>query len=319
VLEDFPRLADPRTGRPLLERTVIIANTSNMPVSAREASVFTAVTVAEYFRDQGMHVALMADSTSRWAEAMREVSARLGELPAEGGYPARLASELAAFYERGGRARTLGGREGSIALIGAVSPPSGDFSEPVTSQTRRYIRAYWALDARRAQARFYPAIDPLASYSEDAPRLAQYWAAKGNARYDELRRQFLGLLEEQAKLERMARILGKDALPPRSQLALACAELVSEGFLRQSAFHDTDRYCSPARQGAMMRAIGRFIELAGRAVAAGIAPEALAALPEYRRLARMKEDVPDARVAEIAALERDLDAAFAGLEAPRAA
>jgi V/A-type H+-transporting ATPase subunit A len=302
-----------------MERTVIIANTSNMPVSAREASIYTAATVAEYFRDQGLHVALMADSTSRWAEAMREVAGRLGELPAEGGYPAQLASRLAEFYERGARVRTLAGGEGSVALIGAVSPPSGDFSEPVTSQTKRFIRSYWALDARRAQARFYPAIDPLASYCEDAARLADYWSANGNPRYDALRRDFLRLLDEQAKLERMARILGKDALPAKSQLALLCAELVSEGFLRQSAFHEIDRYCSPARQAAMMRAIGRFIELASRAVAKGVAPDALAALPEYRRLARMKEDIGDERLGEIEALERSLDEAIARLELAHAA
>jgi V/A-type H+-transporting ATPase subunit A len=319
VLEDFPRLADPRNGRPLMERTVIIANTSNMPVSAREASIYTAATVAEYFRDQGLHVALMADSTSRWAEAMREVAGRLGELPAEGGYPAQLASRLAEFYERGARVRTLAGAEGSVALIGAVSPPSGDFSEPVTSQTRRFIRSYWALDARRAQARFYPAIDPLASYCEDAARLADYWSAHGNPRYDALRRDFLRLLDEQAKLERMARILGKDALPAKSQLALLCAELVSEGFLRQSAFHAIDRYCSPARQAAMMRAIGRFVELASRAVAKGVPPDALVALPEYRRLARMKEDIGDERLAEIEVLERSLDEAITRLESSHAA
>ena len=319
VLEDFPRLVDPRNGRPLMERTVIIANTSNMPVSAREASVYTAVTVAEYFRDQGLHVALMADSTSRWAEAMREISGRLGELPAEGGYPAHLASRFAEFYERGGRARTLSGREGSVALIGAVSPPSGDFSEPVTTQTKRYVRSYWALDTRRAQARFYPAIDPLASYCEDAERLAAWWAAQGNDGYDQRRREFLRLLDDQAKLERMARILGKDALPAKSQLSLLCAELVSEGFLRQSAFHDIDRYCSPARQAAMMRAIGRFVELASNAVARGVSPVALASLPEYRRLARMKEDLGEADLAAIAALEHSLDEAIAALESARAA
>jgi V/A-type H+-transporting ATPase subunit A len=319
VLEEFPRLVDPRSGRSLLERTVIIANASNMPVSAREASVFTAVTVAEYFRDQGLHVALMADSTSRWAEAMREVAARLGELPAEGGYPAQLASQLAEFYERGGRARALCGREGSVALIGAVSPPSGDLSEPVTSQTKRHVRCYWALDARRAQARFYPALDPLGSYSEDAERLAQYWSALGNARYDELRRAFLVLVEEQAKLERMARILGKDALPARSQLALLCAELVSEGFLRQSAFHPVDRYCSPARQSAMMRVIGRYIELATQAVAAGAAPEALRAMPEYRRLLRMKEEIGEDAPGRFTELERALESAFGRIEAPHAA
>ncbi|UCH53045.1 MAG: V-type ATP synthase subunit A, partial [Pseudomonadota bacterium] len=175
VLEEFPELEDPRTGRKLMERTVIIANTSNMPVSAREASIYTGITVAEYFRDQGQHVALMADSTSRWAEALREVSGRLGELPGEGAYPAYLSSRLAEFYERAGRVRTLAGDEGSITIMGSISPPSGDFSEPVTSHTKRYIRSFWALDVKRAQARFYPAIHPLQSYSEDVEALGSWW------------------------------------------------------------------------------------------------------------------------------------------------
>jgi V/A-type H+-transporting ATPase subunit A len=175
VLDELPQLEDPRSGRRLMERTVIIANTSNMPVAAREASIYTAITVAEYYRDQGLHVALMADSTSRWAEALREVSGRLGELPGESGYPAYLASRLAEFYERAGRFRTLGGTEGSITIIGAVSPPAGDFSEPVTMNTRRCVRTFWALDRERAQARFYPAIHPLQSYSADVDTLASWW------------------------------------------------------------------------------------------------------------------------------------------------
>ncbi|HQR24726.1 MAG TPA: V-type ATP synthase subunit A, partial [Steroidobacteraceae bacterium] len=179
VLDEFPKLEDPRTGRPLAERTVIIANTSNMPVAAREASIYTAITVAEYFRDQGLNVALMADSTSRWAEALREVSGRLGELPGEAGYPAYLSSRLAEFYERAARVTTLAGREGSVTIIGAVSPPAGDFSEPVTLHTKRYVRCFWALDRQRAQARFYPAIHPLLSYSADAGALADWWKLNG--------------------------------------------------------------------------------------------------------------------------------------------
>jgi V/A-type H+-transporting ATPase subunit A len=314
VLEEFPRLEDPRSGRRLMERTVVIANTSNMPVSAREASIYTGATVAEYFRDQGLHVALMADSTSRWAEALREVSGRLGELPGEGAYPAYLSSRLAEFYERAGRVTTLAGAEGSITLIGSISPPSGDFSEPVTTHTRRYIRSFWALDVRRAQARFYPAIHPLQSYSEDVGALSGWWQGQGNARWAEWRRLFLTLLEDQARLERMARIIGKDAMPARAQLTLLCAELVNEGFLRQSAYSETDRSCLPARQIAMMRVLARFVELVERAHAAGVLPESIAALPVLRRLARMGEDIADPELERFNDLENALEQAFARLQ-----
>ncbi|GIX28681.1 MAG: ATP synthase subunit A [Burkholderiales bacterium] len=313
VVEEFPELEDPRTGRRLMERMVIIANTSNMPVSAREASIYTGITVAEYFRDQGLHVALMADSTSRWAEALREVSGRLGELPGEGAYPAYLSSRLAEFYERAGRVRTLAGDEGSVTVMGAVSPPSGDFSEPVTSHTRRYVRSFWALDVKRAQARFYPAIHPLQSYSEDVAALAAWWQGAGNPRWPELRRRFLALLEDQARLERMARIIGKDAMPARQQLILLCAELVAEAFLRQSAYSETDRYCSPQRQSAMMKLLSRFVELAEQAVVGGVAPEVLARLPVFRRLSRMGEDIPEDALAQYPALEAELEQAFAQL------
>lgn len=293
LLEEFSQLEDPRTGRPLSERTVLIANTSNMPVAAREASIYTGVTVAEYFRDQGYDVALMADSTSRWAEALREVSGRLGELPGEGGYPAYLSSRLADFYERAAKVRTLAGETGSVTLMGAVSPPSGDFSEPVTSHTRRYIRSYWALDTHRAHARFYPAIHPLHSYSTDANLLARWWHAEGCTHWQELRTRFLTLLDEQAHLERMARIIGKDAMPARQRFILMCAELLNEGFLRQSAFSLVDRSASPARQAVMMRIIGEFIEQAERVVASGIAPEAISRLPVFRRLMRMSEEIEE--------------------------
>jgi len=199
VLDEFPQLEDPRSGRPLAERTVIIANTSNMPVAAREASIYTAISVAEYFRDQGLHVALMADSTSRWAEALREVSGRLGELPGEAGYPAYLSSRLAEFYERAARVKTLSGQEGSVTIIGAVSPPAGDFSEPVTLHTKRYVRCFWALDSQRAQARFYPAIHPLQSYSADADALASWWKLSGNPDWMTQRQRVLALLEQQSK------------------------------------------------------------------------------------------------------------------------
>jgi V/A-type H+-transporting ATPase subunit A len=313
VLEEFPLLEDPRSGRRLMERTVIIANTSNMPVSAREASIYTGVTVAEYFRDQGLHVAVMADSTSRWAEALREVSGRLGELPGESGYPAYLSSRLAEFYERAGSVRTLSGEEGSVSVIGSISPPSGDFSEPVTAHSKRYVRGLWTLDVKRAQARFYPAIHPLQSYSEDVDVLAGWWRTAGNPAWAELRRRFLSLLEDQARLDRMARIIGKDAMPAHQQALLLCAELIDEGFLRQLAFSPVDRYASPARQSAMMNLLGRFADLVERAVAHGVTPEAIVRLPVYRRLSRMGEDIPEDEPARFEALRDEIEHSFAEL------
>jgi len=313
VLDEFPALSDPRTGRPLMERTVIIANTSNMPVAAREASIYCAITVAEYFRDQGLHVALMADSTSRWAEALREVSGRFGELPGEGGYPAYLAGRLADFYERAALVETLGGSTGSVTVMGAISPPSGDFSEPVTSHTKRYVRAFWALDVKRAQARFYPAIHPLQSYAEDARGFAPWWTAQGNGQWLALRQRFLTLLDEQAQLERMARIIGKDALPARQQLTLLCADLVNEAFLRQSAFSEVDRVCSPQRQGAMMRLLGRFIELAQAAQTTGVGPEHISALACMRSLQRMGEEIADHELPRFDELQARMEREFAQL------
>jgi V/A-type H+-transporting ATPase subunit A len=313
VLHEFPTLEDPRTGRPLMERTVIIANTSNMPVAAREASIYTAVTVGEYFRDQGMRVALMADSTSRWAEALREVSGRLGELPGEAGYPAYLSSRQADFYERAAHVRALNGQVGSLSIIGAVSPPSADFSEPVTTHTKRYVRCFWALDATRAQARFYPAIHPLQSYSEDVEVLGQFWSQQGNPQWASQRRRFINFLEEQARLERMARIVGKDALPPRQQYVLLCAELINEAFLRQSAFSRVDRYCSAARQMAMMQTLIRFIDLAEAAVEQHIGVEEISSLAVMRRLRRMGEDIGEDQLDRFAELQRALETEFTQL------
>ena len=313
VLEEFPQLVDPRTNRPLMERTVIIANTSNMPVAAREASIYSAITVAEYFRDQGLAVALMADSTSRWAEALREVSGRFGELPGEGGYPAYLSSRLADFYERAAIVEPLAGGVGSVTVIGAISPPSGDFSEPVTSHTKRYVKAFWALDVKRAQSRFYPAIHPLQSYAEDAHTFAPWWTEQGNSQWLSLRRRFLTLLDTQAHLERMARIIGKDSLPARQQLALLCAEIVNEGFLRQSAFSEIDRVCSPARQSAMMRVLGRFIDLAETAATAGVRPAKLARMECLRPLQRMGEEIGDGELPRFAELEAAMEREFATL------
>jgi len=313
VLDELPKLEDPRNGRPLTERTVIIANTSNMPVAAREASIYTAITVAEYFRDQGLHVALMADSTSRWAEALREVSARLGELPGEAGYPAYLSSRLAEFYERAGRVRTLGGAEGSVTIIGAVSPPAGDFSEPVTMNTRRCVRTFWALDRERAQARFYPAIHPLQSYSADVDALAHWWQTQGNPDWVANRRSVLELLETQVRLERMARIVGKDALPAPQQVTLLCAELVSDAVLRQSSFSEVDRYCSPKRQMAILGVVMRFVNLARAAVDRGVPPERIASLPARQMLQRVGEEYGEQRIADIRQLWQQLEHEFEAL------
>jgi len=313
VLHEFPELEDPRTGRRLMERTVIIANTSNMAVAAREASIYTAVTVGEYFRDQGLNVALMADSTSRWAEALREVSGRLGELPGESGYPAYLASRLGEFYERAARVKTLAGETGSLTIIGAVSPPAGDFSEPVTSHTKRYARCFWGLDRERAHARFYPAINPLQSYSDGAAGFASWWSRNGNPNWVGQREKLLGLLDQQASLERMARIVGKDALPPSQQLTLICADLVNEGFLRQSAFSPIDHYCTPRRQGLMLALILRFVELSERALAAGASPAAISELPELRRLQRMGEEIGEDRLGAFDELREALERAMAAL------
>jgi V/A-type H+-transporting ATPase subunit A len=314
VLEEFPELEDPRTGRPLLERTVVIANTSNMPVAAREASIYTGVTVAEYFRDQGLHVALMADSTSRWAEALREVSGRLGELPAESGYPAYLSSRLAEFYERAGSVDTLAGDRGSLTIIAAVSPPGGDFSEPVTKHSQRYVRCMWSLDPVRAHARLYPAIHPLTSYSEDVSTLADWWESGFNPRWSEQRRKLLVLLEQQAELERMARIVGKDSMPQRQRLVLLCAELATDAFLSQSALSPVDARCSPARQTAMLRLISRFTSRAQAALDRGVRIERVAALPIVRRLQRMGEEIGEDDLPRFDELAKTVEHAFANLE-----
>ncbi len=313
VLDEFPSLEDPRTGRPLAERTVIIANTSNMPVAAREASIYTAISVAEYFRDQGLHVALMADSTSRWAEALREVSGRLGELPGEAGYPAYLSSRLAEFYERAARVTTLGGQEGSVTIIGAVSPPAGDFSEPVTLHTRRYVRCFWALDRQRAHARFYPAIHPLQSYSADADALAEWWKRSGNPDWLAQRQRVLALLEQQSHLERMARIVGRDALPVQQQLKLLCADLVNDGFLRQSSLSKVDRYCSPARQAAMISVLLAWMDRAEAAVQSGVTPARLAEMPMIRQLRRLGEEYGEGDIRRLALLPKQLDYEFDAL------
>ena len=255
VLEELPSLVDPRTGRPLMDRTVIIANTSNMPVMAREASIYSGVTVAEYFRDMGYHAIVIADSTSRWAEALREFASRTGQLPAEEGYPASLSSALAAFYERAGLARTLAGAEASVTVIGAVSPPGGDVTEPVTAHTARFVRSLWSLDRDLAYARHYPAVGWTDSFSRDAERLGAWQAAHGDPLWTARRERVIKLLGESDRLRSMAELVGSTALPDRERVILLTANLIREAVLQQSALNPNDAHCAPNKQAALMDAV----------------------------------------------------------------
>ena len=263
VLTEFPHLTDPNTGKPLMNRTVMIANTSNMPVAAREASVYTGITIAEYFRDMGYDVALMADSTSRWAEAMREISSRLEEMPGEEGYPAYLSSRLAEFYERAGRVQTMAGDDGSISVIGAVSPPGGDISEPVSQGTLRIVKVFWGLDAGLARQRHFPAINWLNSYSLYPPALDQWYRDNVAQDFPEKRTEISSLLQTESELREIVQLVGSDALPADQQLTLEVARMIREFFLQQNAFHDIDTYVNLSTQYKMVTAILAFQE-AGR-------------------------------------------------------
>ncbi len=313
VLDEFPELEDPLTGRKLMERTVLIANTSNMPVAAREASIYTGMTIAEYYRDQGHHVALFADSISRWAEALREISGRLEELPAEEGYPAYLPTRLAEFFERAGSVSTLQGVPASLTVVATVSPPGGDFSEPVTAHTRRYVKSFLALDKVRAQARFYPAIDPLQSYSGYVQHTERWWTSHGGVRWASLTKNVLALLEEQSRLEKMVKIVGRDALPAAQRLVLVCAEIVVEALLRQSAFSEIDRYCSSEKQMSMLNVADDFLSQSQRVVEAGVDPDTILTLPVVRRVQRMGEDIANDDLEAFSALTHDISTAFSAL------
>jgi len=269
VLTEFPELTDPKSGKPLMNRTVLIANTSNMPVAAREASVYTGVTIAEYFRDMGYSVAMMADSTSRWAEAMREISSRLEEMPGEEGYPAYLATKLAQFYERAGRITALSKEEGSVTVIGAVSPPGGDFSEPVTQNTLRVTKCFWALDAKLAQRRHFPSINWLTSYSLYMNALEPWFAENVNKDYRGLVGEFMNILQEEEKLLQIVQLVGSDALPEKEQLTLEVARMIREFFLQQSAFHEVDTYCELQKSRKMMKSILMYRDLGQEALAKG--------------------------------------------------
>ncbi len=269
VLDEFPHLIDPNTGKPLMNRTVMIANTSNMPVAAREASVYTGITIAEYFRDMGYDVSLMADSTSRWAEAMREISSRLEEMPGEEGYPAYLSSRLAEFYERAGRVETLEGEDGSVTVIGAVSPPGGDISEPVSQGTLRIVKVFWGLDAGLARQRHFPAINWLSSYSLYPQSLDQWFRDNIAPDFPEVRTEISSLLQVEAELQEIVQLVGSDALPVDQQLTLEVARMIREFFLQQNAFHEVDAYSGLDQQFKMAKAILTFQESAKTALASG--------------------------------------------------
>ncbi len=290
ALEEWPHLNDPQSGRPLMERTVLIANTSNMPVAAREASIYVAVTLAEYFRDQGFDVALMADSTSRWAEALREISGRLGQLPSEEGYPAYLGSRLAQFYERGGRIKALGSEDriGSITLCGAVSPPGGDFSEPVTQATLRIVKVFWALDKDLAARRFFPAINTLTSYSLYQQTLEKWHRANLGADWPELVRDAMALLQKDQELREIVQLVGPDALPESERATLEAARMIKEDFLTQSALHEIDTYSPIKKTYRMLRIIINFSHKMAEAVKLGISVRRILELSVLDNIARMK-------------------------------
>jgi len=315
VLEEFPELEDPKTGKPLLERTILIANTSNMPVAARDASIYTGATIAEYYRDMGYDVALMADSTSRWAEAMREISGRLEEMPGEEGYPAYLASRLAEFYERAGRVITLGrdGREGSLSMIGAVSPPGGDFSEPVTQNTLRITKVFWALDASLADRRHFPAINWLRSYSLYLDTVEPWWSKEVSAQWRELRDKAMAMLQKESELKEIVQLVGADALPDRERLVLEAARMIREDFLQQNAFHEVDTYCSPKKQLGMLRLMINFYERADDAVSRGIPAKDIAELPVVDEIARLKFEPEEEFEARLQEMEKRMNEELRGL------
>lgn len=314
VLQEFPKLIDPRSKRPLMERTILIANTSNMQVAARDASVYTGITIAEYYRDMGYHVALMADSTSRWAEAMREISGRLEEMPAQEGYPAYLSSRLAEFYERAGLVETFNGDTGSVSIIGAVSPPGGDFSEPVTQQTRQYTRVFWGLDKNLASARHFPSVNWLNSYSEYLDNVTDWWQAETQMPWRELRARAMQILNEEGHLDQIVKLVGPDALPDEQRVTLETARLLREAFLQQNALDEIDTYATPQKQMKMLDLILHFQERAEAIVLQGAIINAIQQLPVLNSLIRMKNTVPNEQLERLDEIRNSLDEQFDQLE-----
>ena len=289
ILTEFPELKDPRSGRPLMERTVLIANTSNMPVAAREASIYTGITIAEYFRDMGYSVAIMADSTSRWAEAMREISARLEEMPGEEGYPAYLPKRLAEYYERGGKVETLSGKIGSVTLVGAVSPPGGDLSEPVSQGTLRVVKAFWSLDASLANSRHFPSINWLSSYSLYIDSLESWYEKNLGKEFLSMRRECMQILQREAELKDIVQLVGAEALPDHERLVLEVGKMIRESFLRQSAFDEIDAYTSLKKQEFMLRAMLRFSKKAEDSLKEGVPLDNITKMKIIDQIARLKE------------------------------
>ena len=313
VLEEFPKLIDPRTNRPLMERTILIANTSNMPVAAREASIYTGITMAEYYRDMGYDVAIMADSTSRWAEALREISGRLEEMPAEEGYPAYLPSRLAEFYERAGCVKTLNGKEASITIIGAVSPPGGDFSEPVTENTKRFVSGFLALDKKLAYARHYPAINYLTSYSGYVDMLSDWYEENVASDMLELRHKLIVLLQEDEKLNEIVQLVGEDVLPNDQALVLETARIIKKGFLQQNALNDLDSYVTLEKQYKMLKIIDTFYEEALKCVKIGIPISVIRKEPVIQDILKIKYDIPNDKLELLDALNDNIIKTFTDL------
>ncbi len=313
VLNEFPELKDPKTGQPLMQRTVLIANTSDMPVAAREASIYTGITIAEYFRDMGYSVALMADSTSRWAEALREMSGRLEEMPGEEGYPAYLGSRLAQFYERAGHVISLGkdGREGALSVIGAVSPPGGDTSEPVSQATLRIVKVFWGLDSQLAYKRHFPAINWLNSYSLYLDDMEKWFNAEVASDWMEGRQKMMTLLQEEAELEEIVKMVGMDALSPGDRLKMEAARSIREDFLHQNSFHEVDTYTSLKKQYMMMKLVNAFYDRAVDALSQGASLQKLISMPVREQIGRFKYVKEDALDQEFAKVEEELSAQIA--------
>jgi len=315
VLTEFPELIDPRSGRSLMERTILIANTSNMPVSAREASIYTGITMAEYFRDQGYHVAVMADSTSRWAEALRELSGRMEEMPAEEGFPAYLPTRIAEFYERAGSMETLNGDTGSVTVIGAVSPPGGDFSEPVTQHTKRFIRCFWALDRHLANARHYPAISWLDSYSEYHSDMSSWWDQHVGLQWSSDRTEILELLHKELRLQQVVKLVGPDALPDTQRFILEVCTLFKNAFLQQNAYDKVDTFSTVQKQAKMLHIIVNYWKRGYQAIKNGVTLVKLRKMKVYQDIIRMKFTVPNDDLSGLDKIQARLEHSMDQLEA----
>jgi V/A-type H+-transporting ATPase subunit A len=318
VLVEFPHLIDPRSGRPLMERTVLVANTSNMPVAAREASIYTGVTIAEYYRDMGFDVVLVADSTSRWAEALREMSGRLEEMPAEEGYPSYLASRLAEFYERAGRVKALGSpeRSGSVTIVGAVSPSGADFTEPVTTHTIRFIKTFWALDTRLAYSRHYPSINWMQSYSGYLEDVAKWWKQNVSEEWYNLRAESYHILQREDTLKEIVRLLGPEALPDEEKLVLEVARMIKIGILQQNSFDKVDTYCSPQKQLKQVSLMVQFYKNAQRVLKEGVSLVDIRAMPIITSLLKAKFEITDEEVSRLGDLEKVMAEQFSKLTQP---